>query len=464
MTTNAAQQVNPLGQAPLKRLMLKFSIPSVITLIVMYLYNIVDQIFIGHGIGYLGNAATNVIFPITVFAMAISMLFADGGAAFMNLNLGKGKKREASATIGNVVISSLVSSLVLTVLCLIFLEPLCKMLGATEASLQHSLDYGHIVILAFPFINFAGSVCALIRADGNPRYSMIVMLSGAIINTVLDPIFIFGFEWGMKGAGLATVISQFVSAALCVHYIVKSRFKHVDCSVANFRINAKVLSRICVLGISSFVAQLMLVLVIAATNNALTFYGARSVYGAEIPLAALGITMKVNQIIMGICIGIAAGCAPIISFNYGAAQIKRVKKTILYALSVTGCVTLAATFCFHFFPQYIIRIFGLESEIYEQFAIKTFRIFLLLMTFNGFQICASIFFQALGKPLESLLIQVSRQVIFFIPAMLLLCSVMGVEGVLWAGPVGDFLTFCLAFPLVLRLFREFKIMELKTKS
>jgi Na+-driven multidrug efflux pump len=206
---------NPLGYAPIGRLMMQFSIPSIITMIVSSLYNIVDQIFIGQSIGYLGNAATNVIFPLTVLAMALSLMIGDGGAAFMNLNLGQGNKSEASKTAGNVVTASLVSSIVLSVVCLIFLNPLCRILGGTNDSLPLALDYGSIVVFGFIFTNFSNSVSALIRADGSPRYSMVVMISGAITNTILDPLFIFGFGWGVKGAAWATVIGQAVSAVLC---------------------------------------------------------------------------------------------------------------------------------------------------------------------------------------------------------------------------------------------------------
>jgi putative MATE family efflux protein len=437
--------------------MRKFSVPSIITLIVTYLYNIVDQIFIGHGVGYLGNAATNVIFPLTVLSMAIAVLLGDGGAAFMNLNLGQGNRTEASKAAGNVAAVTVISAVALTIICVIFLKPLCGLLGATADSMHYSLDYGLIIILGFPFVNFATSVSSLIRADGSPGYSMAVMLSGAITNTILDPLFIFGFGWGVKGAAWATVIGQILSAVLCVFYF--TRFKHIDFSRKSLRIEWNALKRICTLGISSLITQLAVVVVTSANNIMLTRYGAQSVYGADIPLAALGITMKVNQIVMGFCIGIAAGCAPIISFNYGAQQVKRVKQVILYGTGVSVLIMALATICYEAFPLYIVRIFGTESELYMRFAVKTFRIYLCLAVFNGFQVCIAIFFQALGKPLQAMLVSLSRQVVFYIPVMLLLSSLMGVEGILWAGPVGDTLTFLLVLPLVLFQFKKFKEME-----
>ncbi|MDR0708086.1 MAG: MATE family efflux transporter [Treponema sp.] len=445
---------NPLGYAPIGQLMRKFSIPSIITLIVTYLYNIVDQIFIGQGVGYLGNAATNVIFPLTV---AIAVLLGDGGAAFMNLNLGQGNKTEASKSAGNVATVTVVSALALTIICIIFLKPLCGLLGATADSIQYSLDYGLIIILGFPFTNFATSVSSLIRADGSPRYSMAVMLSGAITNTILDPLFIFGFGWGVKGAAWATVIGQAISAVLCVSYF--SRFRYIDFSSESLKVKWNALKKMFLLGISSFITQIAVVIVTSANNIALTTYGAQSVYGADIPLAALGITMKVNQILMGFCIGIAAGCAPIISFNCGAQQVKRVKQTILYGAGVSVLIMALATICYEVFPLYIVKIFGTERELYMRFAVKTFRIYLCLAVFNGFQVCIAIFFQALGKPLQAMLVSVSRQVVFYIPVMLLLSSLMGVEGILWAGPAGDALTFILVLPLILFQFKKFKEME-----
>lgn len=452
--TDKDKHQNPLGYAPIGRLMCQFSIPSIVTLVVSSLYNIVDQIFIGHGVGYLGNAATNVIFPLTILAMALSLMLGDGGAAFMNLNLGQGNKKEASKAAENVVIASIISGVALSIVCLIFLKPLCRLLGATNDTLSFALDYGFIIVLGFVFTNFSNSLSALIRADGSPRYSMVVMISGAITNTVLDPLFIFGFGWGVKGAAWATIIGQVVSAVLCVSYFTK--FKHIDFTLAHLKIHLKIIRRIGALGISSLITQVAVCVVISVNNNALTFYGAQSIYGADIPLAALGITMKVSQIILSVCIGIAAGCAPIISFNYGALQIERVKKIILRCIAASVLIMIFATLCYELLPQYIVLIFGSGSELYEQFSIKTFRIFLCLSVLNSFQICSAIFFQAIGKSIKAMVVSVSRQVLFYIPVMLIMSSFMGIEGILWAGPIGDILAFLLALPLILIQFRNFK--------
>jgi putative MATE family efflux protein len=457
MNVTANTDKNPLGYAPIGRLMLQFSIPCIITQVVSSLYNVVDQIFIGQGVGYLGNAATNVIFPFTVLAMAISFMLGDGGGAFMNLNLGQDKKAEASKSAGNVAIASLVSGLALTAVCLVFLEPLCRLLGATDDSISYALDYGSIIAIGFVFTNFANSVSALIRADGSPRYSMAVMISGAVTNTILDPLFIFGFGWGVKGAAWATIIGQIVSAVLCVSYF--ARFKHIDFKFSSLKIELKTIGRICTLGISSFITLAVVCLVVSLVNNTLVLHGSQSVYGADIPLAAFGITMKVNHIIMSVCIGIAAGCAPIISFNYGARQIERVRKTVIRCMAAAVTIMAFATVWYEFFPQYIVRIFGSESELYERFSMRTFRIYLCFSVLNGFQVCSGLFFQAIGKPLKSLVISISRQLLFFIPGMLLMSSFMGLDGILWAGPAGSILAFLLALPLVLVQFGKFKKME-----
>jgi putative MATE family efflux protein len=462
MNTTARANDNPLKTAPIGRLMLQFSIPSVIMLVVNSLYNIVDQIFIGQGVGYLGNAATNVIFPLTVLAMAVSLMLGDGGAAFMNLCLGEGSKKDASKTAGNVIIAALASSILLMCVCLILIKPLCNLLGATSDTLSYAVDYGFIIAAGFPFVFFSNSVSALIRADGSPRYSMAVMVCGAVTNTILDPLFIFGFGWGVKGAAWATIIGQAASAVLCLFYLRK--FKHIDFIISAVKLELKTAGRICALGISSFITQASICLVLFLGNNLITHYGAQSIYGADIPLAAFGITMKVNQIMLGVCIGITVGSAPILSFNYGAKQIRRVQKTILCCIAASVAVMFLATIAYEFFPQYIVMIFGTGSELYRQFSIRVFRIHLCLSVLSTFQTVASIFFQAIGKPVKSMVISVSRWVVFLIPAMLVMSYFTGVDGVLWAGPIADGLSFALALPLVIVQFAKFKAPSLSNTS
>lgn len=450
---------NPLGYERIGKLMLKFAIPSIVSLVFNSIYNMVDQIFIGQKIGYLGNAATNVIFPLTVLGIALSIMFGDGGAAFVSLNLGKDEKEEASKGAANSIMMSSILGVALCVFVLLFLEPLCRILGATDRVISYALEYGGIIAWGLPFTMFAGCGNSLIRADGRPKLSMLSMIVGTVTNIILDPIFIFIFEWGMAGAAWATIIGQILSAVIT--FVCLLKMKNIHIGKSNLRLNFKVIRRVSGLGISSFITQVAIVIIVTMYNILLTKYGSVSVYGAEIPLAAHGITMKVNQVVMGICMGLASGCQPIMGFNYGAGQFERVKKTILRCIVISMSVMAVATVIYQVFPMSIIRIFGSESKLYNQFAMLSFRIFLLASILDGFHICTGIYFQATGKPVLATITSITRQVIFIIPISITFAALFGVVGVLWAGPVSDTLAFIIAFIL---MFREMKLLKNKAES
>lgn len=450
MTLETVNQ-NPLGYERIGKLMLKFAIPSIVALVFNSIYNMVDQIFIGQKIGYLGNAATNVIFPLTVLGIALSIMFGDGGAAFVSLNLGKGEKEKASKGAGNSIMMASILGVALCAAVSIFLEPLCRILGATDLVISYSMEYGRIIAWGFPFSMFAGCGNSLIRADGRPKLSMLSMIVGAVTNIILDPIFIFGFEWGLTGAAWATIIGQILSAVITLFCFRK--MKNIRIGGFNLKLSFKIIRRLAGLGISSFITQFSIVIIIAMQNILLTKYGSLSVFGAEIPLAAHGITMKVNQVVIGICLGLASGCQPIMGYNYGAGQFVRVKKTILRCIIISMSVMAVATVIYQIFPMSIIRIFGSESELYNQFAMLSFRIFLLASILNGFHICTGICFQAIGKPILATITSITRQVIFIIPFSIIFAALIGIKGVLWAGPVSDTLAFVIAFIL---MFREMK--------
>jgi putative MATE family efflux protein len=335
-----------------------------------------------------------------------------------------------------------VVSVILTVLSLLFLKPLCVLFGATDTIMPYALEYGYIIVFGFPFYAFSMGFNSVLRADGSPVYAMMATLSGAILNMILDPIFIFVFKMGVSGAAIATVMGQVFSCIITLLYLKK--FKCIlltkDCLI----IQGSICTKVCSLGISSFVMQLAATIVITVMNNVLVKYGAVSKYGSEIPMTTLGITMKVNQIITGIVIGIAVGSQPIIGYNYGAGKMNRVRKTYLLAITCGTIVMGIGTILFQLFPHAIIGIFGSESALYNEFAVKCLTIFLLLIVLNGFQLCTGIFFQAIGKPVQATLISLSRQVLFLLPALLILPRFLGVEGALWAGPVGDACAFVLA--------------------
>lgn len=445
MEENVKKQ-NILGTEKIGKLLLKFSVPGIISMVINALYNIVDQIFIGQGVGYLGNGATNVIFPLTTFAMAFSLMVGDGTASFMSLMLGKKEDRKAARGTLAGLIFTVVSGIVIAVLFLIFLKPLCRVFGATDDIMPYALEYGGIIAIGLPFFAICSGYASIIRADGSPKYNMVGLLTGCVINLIGDPLFIFVFHWGVKGAALATILGQIANAVINLCYI--ARMKSVKIRKSDFKGSFSEVPQILKLGISSFISQMVLVVVMAVQNNYLRIYGAESEYGANVPISALGVTMKVFNILMVIVIGLASGAQPIWGYNYGARQYKRVQKTFKRVIIIGACVMTFAFVVFQFFPMSVVSIFGTEDEIYNKFAVKTLRIFLLLVPVSGFQLAAGIFFQSVGRPFQASLISLSKQILFSIPAIMILCPLVGVEGVLWSGPVSDLLAFVLTVALL----------------
>lgn len=440
---------NPLGVDKITRLLPRFAIPSIISMVVNSLYNIVDQIFIGHigeDVGYLGNAATNVAFPLVTIAMAIALLIADGSAAFYSLKLGERDSDGAARGAGSAITLAAVTGFVFMLAGLLFLKPLLLLFGATPGVMPYALEYTRIILFGLPFVILGITLNSLIRADGNPRFAMISMLTGAVINTVLDPLLIFGFGMGIRGAAIATILGQIVSFCISACYL--PRFHMVKMNRRRLRPDGKATRTLLSFGTSSFINQLALTLVVIVMNNSLSHYGAMTEYGSDIPLSALGIVMKVNQILMSVIIGLSVGAQPIMGYNYGARQWSRVKKTYLLAVGVAVAVSCVGFVMFQFFPQIIIALFGQANEQYNRFAESCFRIYLLMCIPNAFQMVSSIFFQAIGKPVKATILSLSRQVVFAVPLMLLLPLRFGLFGVLYAGPVTDTLAFVLAAVLI----------------
>lgn len=442
------KEENILGYENIKTLMKKFSIPCIISLVVNALYNIVDQIYIGWGVGYLGNGATNIIFPITVVALAFALMLGDGTSAYLSLKLGEKKKDEAKKGVCNGIISSVIVSLLLCIICLIFLPKLIYLFGCTKALKKFALEYGYVIALGLPFVMIGTTLNSIIRADGSPKYAMTSMVTGAILNIILDPIFIFVFHMGVEGAAIATVISQIVTFIMNIAYLRK--FKSITLTKKDYKFNLNITKNIAMLGISSFFTQMSIVIVIAVQNNMLAKYGVYSKYGTEIPITVIGIVMKINQILNSIIIGIAAGSQPIIGYNYGASNYKRVKETLKYVIKVSLFVGLVAFILFQTIPEQLISIFGSGSKLYNEFACLTFRIMLLLTICNSVQIVSGIFFQAIGKSGKSAFLSLSRQILFLIPAMIIMSSIIGVKGVLYAGPIADGLAFIISVILLIK--------------
>ena len=441
------QEENILGKEKIGKLIRKFSIPCIISMLVNSLYNIVDQIFIGQGVGYLGNGATNVVFPLVMIGLAFSLMFGDGASAYLSLKLGEKKKKEAETGIGNGIMLSTIVSILFCAITLIFLPQFLKIFGCTENLKSYAMAYGSIIAIGFPFSMIGTTLNSIIRADGSPKYSMFSMVAGAILNTILDPIFIFAFHKGVEGAAIATVISQILTFILNVAYVKK--FKSIKLTKESLKLKVNVCKKIVMLGISSFITQMSIVLVIACENNVLGKYGSDSKYGAEIPITVLGIVMKISQILNSIIIGIAAGAQPIIGYNYGAGKTKRVKETLKYVLLTSLGISTIAFILFQTIPDKLISIFGTGDENYMEFACLGFRIYLMLVICNGIQIPSGIFFQAIGKSIKSAILSLSRQILFLIPAMIILSKMFGIIGALCAGPVADGLAFVIAAILLI---------------
>ena len=441
------KEENILGTEKIGKLIRKFSIPCIISLLVNSLYNIVDQIFIGWGVGYLGNGATNVVFPLTMVCLAFALMFGDGGAAYLSLKLGEKKQKEAAKGVGNAITISIIVSVLICVGYLIFLPQLLNLFGCTDNLREYALSYGGIIVLGLPFMMIGSTLNSIIRADGNPKYAMTSMVAGAILNIILDPIFIFPLNMGVQGAAIATVISQIVTFLINVFYIKK--FKSIKIGKEEFKPQAQVMRKVSALGISSFITQMSIVLVIAFENNLLGKYGAESKYGADIPITVLGIVMKISQILNSIIIGIAAGSQPILGYNYGAGKYDRVKKTLKYVLGLSVIISTIAFILFQTIPDKLISIFGSGNDLYMEFACIAFRTYLMLVICNGVQIPSGIFFQAIGKSAKSAILSLSRQILFLIPAMVIFGSMFGLIGVLYAGPFADGLAFIISGILII---------------
>lgn len=441
------KEENILGYEKIGKLIRKFSIPCIVSMLVNSLYNIVDQIFIGQGVGYLGNGATNIVFPLAITALALALMLGDGSSAYLSLKLGEKKKDEATKGVGNGIALSIIISIIFTAITLLFLPQLLNIFGCTDALRDLATSYGRIIAVGLPFMIIGTTLNSIIRADGSPKYAMTSMVTGAVLNIILDPILIFIFKMGVEGAAIATIFSQFVTFILNILYIRK--FKSVTLSKEMFKLKFNVSRKVATLGISSFITQMSFVFVMAVENNLLGKYGAESNFGPEIPITVLGIVMKVSQILNSIIIGITVGAQPIFGYNYGARRFDRVKDTLKLVLRTSVLISAVAFILFQTIPDKLISIFGSGDELYMEFACLTFRTYLLLCICNGIQIPAGIFFQAIGKSVKSAILSLSRQMAFLIPAMIILSSIFGLMGVLYSGPVADGIAFVLAVTLLI---------------
>ena len=452
-----------LGEEHIGKLMRKYAIPCIISLLVGALYNIVDQIFIANAsyLGSYGNAANTVVFPLTVIALAIAVMIGDGCCAFVSISLGRKQPEIARISVGNSIIMLIISSLSLCVFYLIFSNQIIAMFGGTvnTETFRLSKEYFFYITLGIPFYMFGQALNPIIRSDGSPRFAMVSTLAGAVINIILDPIFIFVFRWGMIGAAAATVLGQVVTAVLAVWYIV--HMKLVKPARSDFRMDGKVCRKTLILGITSFLSQISLVASMAAVNNMIRKYGALDqIFSveqyAQIPMAVVGIVMKFFQIVISIVVGMAAGCIPVVGFNMGAGKTDRVRELFSKLLAAEAVVGLIALVIVELLPQQLINIFGAanESAYYTDFAIKAFRIYLCMMVFACVNKACFIFLQAMGKAAASMALSMIREIVFGVGFALLLPLFFGLDGVLYSMPFSDLLTFVITVCLIIRTYKE----------
>ena len=447
-----AVQENPLATERIGKLIAKFAIPAIISMLVSSLYNIVDQIFIGQGVGMLGNAATNIAFPVSIICTATALLLGIGSASNYNLESGAGNSKKASQIVGTGLAVLIISGISIGIIVLVFLDPLLHLFGVTPDVLPFAQDYTGITAFGIPFLVLTTGGNHLIRADRSPTYSMACMLTGAIINTILDPLFIFGFHWGIKGAAWATVIGQVISGFLVILYFCK--FRNLELTRDMLRPKGAMLKAIASLGLAACINQIAMAIVQITMNNTLRHYGASSIYGTDIPLACVGVISKVNMVFMAICIGISQGCQPIWGFNYGAGRFSRVRKTFVMAFKISLLVGIIFFLCFQFFPRQLVSVFGTGSEEYFHFAERYFRIFMLMTFINGIQPMSSGFFTSIGEARLGIVVSLTRQVIFLLPLILIFPLFMGIDGVMYAGPIADGAAAAVAIAFAIRELRR----------
>lgn len=437
-----------LGTEKVGKLLRKFAVPCIFSLIISCLYNIVDQIFVGNGVGYLGNAATGVIFPITVVGWGVSLFFGDGAAAALSVSLGRGETGDIHKIVGNAILCSFLGGAVIIAVSYAWGDGLLRLIGATDANLALAHDYGFIIYAMMPLALVQNTLASIIRADGSPKYAMGAMLAGAVLNIIGDPVAIFVLDMGIQGAAWATILGQFVSFLICAAYLARSKTFRI--SLGSFVLIGKLIKRVMALGASSFLTQLSIVVITIVNNILLVQYGAQSDYGADIPLAAFVVIMKLFQIVLNIAIGIAAGAQPIVGYNYGAKKYARVRELLTMIIKWTAIVCLVCTVLFEAFPLVFIRMFGADGELYTQFAVLCLRIYLSLILFTCVQKVCAIFLQSIGHAKAAAPLSILRDLLLIILSILVPIFT-GVTGIFWAAPAADIIAIIITVAVMVKL-------------
>ncbi|MEG0526233.1 MAG: MATE family efflux transporter [Longicatena sp.] len=437
---------NPLGYQPIGHLLMKFAIPSVVSMLVNALYNIVDQIFIGLGVGYLGNAATTVSFPLQTIILAIGTMVGAGASAYAAIKLGEKKEEEAENTLGNAFVMLVGIGLIIMVVGLVFLTPILNLFGATAKNLSYSQDYASVILIGTIFNLLGIGLSNMARTDGSPNIAMISMIAGAVLNTILDPLYIFVFGWGVTGAAIATITSQIIGAVILLYYFTKKstmrlRFSHM-------KIKGVLIGSIFTLGFSSCITQTAATIMQVVMNNSLVYYGNMTPTTGDVALSAMGIVLKISMIITAICVGIGIGAQPILGFNKGANQPKRIKATYKRAAAIATITSIVGWIVCLAIPGLILKMFGGNDPVFTEFAIKAMRIYMFGIFCAGFQITATSYFQATGQPMKASILSMMRQLILLIPLILILPMAFGLEGILYAGPIADITSGIIVFVFI----------------
>lgn len=463
MSKDNAVVENPLGTQPIKSMIWKFAIPGIISQLVNSMHNIVDQIFAGWGIGDLGIAATNIAFPLATITTALSVLYGSGAASRFSILLGEKETGEAQKTLGNALTLMILSGVIIVLCAIVFLKPMLYLFGVTELIMPYAEPYALIISMGIPFGIFSAGMSYFIRADGNPNYSSIVLLSGAIFNIIFDPIFLFVFKMGIEGIALATVLGQVLSSILALYYLLR-KFKAVTISARALFPRAPVVRSICALGAAAFTTHLLSTIVQIIQMNTLKHYGALSIYGSEVPIAASGAVGKIMIVFMSCVIGISLGCQPLYGFNFGSKKYNRVKETYLLAIRYGTTVAIVAFLCLQLFTQPILSIFGSSDPLFYEFATRYIRIFMFMLFVNALQPITSTFFTSIGKANLGFCMAIIRQGLLLIPLLLLLPRLFGIDGVFFAGPITDGIAAVMVVLFAIREIRKLTKMQLESEN
>lgn len=444
---------NPLGYKPIGHLLMQFALPAIVAMLVNSVYNIVDQIFIGQGIGYLGNAATTIAFPIVTIILAVSTLLGAGGSAYAAIKLGEKKEEEAQKTLGTVTVLTLAASAVVVAAGFLFLDPMLKLFGATENTMAYARQYTAVILIGTPFNMLAVVLSNMARTDGSPALAMYAMLVGAFLNTILDPIYIFVFDWGVTGAAIATITSQIISAVTLIVYFMK-KGKNMRFHKKTMFVDPDICRLALPLGISSGITQVASTILQVVMNNSLVYYGNQNAVGGDVALSAMGIVNKIGMILVSVCLGIGIGSQPIFGFNKGADQPKRVRKTFLVAAAASTSVAVCGWLVCQLFPGAILSLFGTQDPQFNLFAERCLRIYMLGIFTAGFQVVSTSYFQSTGQPLKASILSMLRQLLLLIPLILILPLHFGLDGILYAGPMADIISAIIVSQFIIHELRK----------